>query len=115
LPNELGRLGARCTEVPVYRTVPAKEEADRLRQELEAGRVHAVTFTSSSTARNFASLFSGEERRELLSGVVFASIGPITAETAAQYGFETRVMPSEYTIPALAQAIIDYFGKERSA
>jgi uroporphyrinogen III methyltransferase/synthase len=114
LVGELERAGARVTEVPVYRTRPAKEETDRLRRELEAGRIHAVTFTSSSTARNFAALFSREERRKLLSGVIFASIGPVTAETAAQHGFETRVMPSEYTIPALAQAIIDYFTQERS-
>ena len=115
LVSELERVGARVTEVPVYRTRPVKEEADRLRRELEARRVHMVTFTSSSTARNFANLFSQEERGGLLSGVIFASIGPITAETAAQYGFETRVMPAEYTIPSLARAIIDYFRKERSA
>jgi len=114
LPNELGRLGARCTDVPAYRTVPVKEEADRLRRELEAGRIHAVTFTSSSTARNFASLFSGDERLALLRGVLVASIGPVTAATAAQYGLETRIMPTEYTIPALAQAIVDYFSRERS-
>jgi uroporphyrinogen III methyltransferase/synthase len=114
LVSELERTGARVAEVPVYRTRPAKEEADHLRRELEARRVHVVTFTSSSTARNFAALFSNEERQELLSGVIFASIGPVTAQTAAEYGFESRVMPSEYTIPGLAQAIIDYFTRERS-
>ena len=73
-----------------------------------------MTFTSSSTARNFASLFSGDERLALLRGVLVASIGPVTAATAAQYGLETRIMPTEYTIPALAQAIVDYFSRERS-
>jgi uroporphyrinogen-III synthase len=37
-----------------------------------------------------------------------ASIGPITAATAAEYGLTTRIMPGEYTIPALARAIEDY-------
>jgi uroporphyrinogen III methyltransferase/synthase len=40
-----------------------------------------------------------------------ASIGPITAATAAEYGLSTDVMPSEYTIPALARALVDYFAR----
>src|SRR5262249_24734621 len=38
-------------------------------------------------------------------------IGPITAATAAEYGLSTEVMPSEYTIPALARALTDYFAR----
>jgi hypothetical protein len=41
--------------------------------------------------------------------VVVAAIGPITAGTAAEYGLATHVMPAEYTIPALARAIINHF------
>lgn len=114
LVKEMERLGALVTVAPAYRVVAAKEGADRLRRELEAGRVHVVTFTSSSTARNFADLFSAEERRELFRGVLIASIGPVTAATAARCGFETQVTPSAYTVPALTQAIIDHFGEERS-
>ncbi len=108
-------LGAHVTEVPAYRTRPVRDGADRLRQALQSGGIDAITFTSSSTVRNFASLFSPDERDELLTGVVIASIGPITARTGAEYGLATRVMPKEYTIPALARALIDYFRKERSA
>jgi uroporphyrinogen III methyltransferase/synthase len=70
-----------------------------------------VTFTSSSTARNFARLFSDAERRAWFAGVTVASIGPVTAATAAEYGLVTAVMPSEYTIPALARAIAEHFGR----
>ena len=73
--------------------------------------VDAVTFTSSSTARNFAEQFSEEERRAWRGRVTVASIGPITAATAAEYGLPTDVMPSEYTIPALARALADYFAR----
>jgi uroporphyrinogen III methyltransferase/synthase len=114
LVKEMERLGVLVTDAPTYRAVASKEGADRLRRELEAGRVHVVTFTSSSTAKNFADLFSAEERGELFRGVVVASIGPITAATAARHGFETDVMPSAYTIPALAQAIVEHFERERS-
>jgi uroporphyrinogen III methyltransferase/synthase len=43
--------------------------------------------------------------RRLLSGVVLAAIGPITAATLAEHGLAAAVVPREYTVPALAAAI----------
>jgi len=116
LATELARLGAQVSEVPVYRTRPVTEAAAGLRAALERGEVDVVTFTSSSTAQSFAALFTDEERARLLAGVTIASIGPITAATAASVGLATRVMPDEYTIPALARAIVAHFASraERS-
>lgn len=108
---ELKRLGAAVTDVAAYATRRADGGAGRLRDALAAGTIDAVTFTSSSTARNFAELFSEEERRAWQGRVKVASIGPITAATAAEYGLPTDVMPREYTIPALARAIADYFSR----
>lgn len=114
LVTGLSELGARPTEVPAYRTRAVRDGASQLKTALRSGGIDAVTFTSSSTLRNFAELFSPGEREELLRGVVIASIGPVTARTGAEYGLTTRVMPREYTIPALARALIDYFMEERS-
>ncbi|HEU4370870.1 MAG TPA: uroporphyrinogen-III synthase [Methylomirabilota bacterium] len=111
LVTELRRLGAHVTEVPAYATRRADAGTARLREALAAGAIDAVTFTSSSTARNFAELFSEDERRAWLSRVTVASIGPITAATAAEYGLTTGVMPGEYTIPALARALADHFAR----
>jgi uroporphyrinogen III methyltransferase / synthase len=108
---ELRRLGADVTEVPAYTTRRADAGTARLREALAAGAIDAVTFTSSSTARNFAELFTDAERRDWLSRVTVASIGPITAATAAEYGLATDVMPGEYTIPALARALTDHFAR----
>ncbi len=115
LVTELQRLGARVTEVPAYRTLPVSEGAAALRRALKAGEVDVVTFTSSSTARNFAAMFSEAERQALLRKVVVASIGPITAATAGEFGLDTRVMPQEYTIPALVRAIIEYYERKKGA
>ncbi|HEU5323827.1 MAG TPA: uroporphyrinogen-III synthase, partial [Methylomirabilota bacterium] len=109
LVSELRRLGAAVDEVVAYTTRRVDAGAARLREALAAGAVDAVTFTSSSTARNFAELFTAEERSAWRGRVAVASIGPITAATAAEYGLPTDVMPREYTIPALARAIADYF------
>jgi uroporphyrinogen III methyltransferase/synthase len=111
LVTELRRLGAHVTEVPAYATRRGDAGAARLREALAAGSIDAVTFTSSSTARNFAELFTEDERRAWLSRVTVASIGPITAATAAEYGMTTAVMPGEYTIPALARALADHFAR----
>jgi len=108
---ELRRLGALVTEVPAYQTRRIEDGVVRLREAFASGTVDAVTFTSSSTARNFAEQFSDEERSTWRGRVAVASIGPITAATAAEYGLSTDVMPSEYTIPALARAIADYFAR----
>jgi uroporphyrinogen III methyltransferase/synthase len=67
-----------------------------------------VTFTSSSTVKHFLDL-AGEQAAELLRGVVVASIGPITAETASRHGIVSQIVPEKYTIPALADALIRYF------
>jgi uroporphyrinogen III methyltransferase/synthase len=108
---ELKRLGAIVAEVPAYQTRRVDDGVGRLREAFAARAIDAVTFTSSSTVRNFAELFSDGERRSWRGRVTVASIGPITAATAAEYGLATNVMPSEYTIPALARAIADYFAR----
>jgi uroporphyrinogen III methyltransferase/synthase len=71
--------------------------------------VDAITFTSASTVRNFVKLLGEEPAADLLRTTVVASIGPVTAEAAQQFGIETTVMPASYTIPALVQALVDYF------
>ena len=108
---ELRRLGVTVTEVPAYQTRRIEDGVVRLREALASGSVDAVTFTSSSTARNFAEQFSDNERSAWRGRIAVASIGPITAATAAEYGLSTDVMPSEYTIPALARALADYFSR----
>lgn len=115
LVRELEAAGARVDEVPAYRTRPAGEDAAELRWALAEGRVDVVTFTSSSTVRHFAALFAREELERLLSGVTVACIGPVTRDTAREVGLETRIVPREYTIPALARAIADHFAGETAS
>lgn len=108
LPEELTRLGAQVDVVPAYRTIRSGPEAEPVRAMLRDGNIHAVTFTSSSTVTHFLELV-GEEARDLLRRVVVASIGPITAETAARHGIPSDIVPEKYTIPALAEALVRHF------
>ena len=111
LPRALESAGARVDVVPAYRTV-RPETTDRARVEalLLGGGVDCVTFTSSSTVHNFAQLFDTRDLSRLLAGVRVACIGGITAQTAAEYGLKCDIQPSEFTTPALARAVADFFG-----
>ncbi|RMF23029.1 MAG: HemD protein, partial [Deltaproteobacteria bacterium] len=110
LPDELRKRGAEVDVVPVYETI-VPEGASTLSALEDAD---LVTFTSSSTVSNFLRA-GGAEARALLERVAIAAIGPITAETIRQEGFEVAVMPREYTIAALTGAIADYFANRKRA
>jgi len=110
LPQALRELGAEVTEIALYTTQLEKpENLEEVRKELAAGRIDVVTFTSSSTVENFISLIGKEEALCLAGKTVFASIGPVTSETASRYGLKVDIMPEDYTIEALAEAICSYF------
>src|SRR5262249_694513 len=105
LVTGLRALAVDVVEVAPYATRPGEGKRGGLSEALTEGGVDALTFTSSSTARNFAEMFSEAERRAWRGRIAIAAIGPITAATAAEYGLATDIMPAEYTIPALARAI----------
>ena len=110
LPHALEEAGARADVIAAYRTIaPHSSELGRVRALLAGGAVDCITFTSSSTVRNFAQLFDTTDLGELLAGVAIACIGDITAATAAEYGLHTDIQPSEFTTLALASAIASYY------
>lgn len=109
LPRELEARGVSVAVAPAYRTALAKEGGDQVVAALEAGRLDAVTFTSSSTVRGFMSLVSPHDAGRLLARVAVAAIGPVTAATVAEHGLRSHIVPQEYTIPALVEAIVAHF------
>jgi uroporphyrinogen III methyltransferase/synthase len=108
LPEALREAGAQVDEVEAYQTVKPAQGKKSIEAILEKG-VDVVVFTSSSTVRNFMALLTD---KAALNGVTVAVIGPITAETARSYGLEPTIMPAQYTIPSLVQAIVEYFQRE---
>lgn len=116
IADELRKRGAEVTEVVAYRTVavePEREgEPDVYRMLLEH-RIDVVTFTSASAVRGFVGLLGAEPAADLLRATAVASIGPVTAEAAAQYHIESAIVPSSHTIPALVDAIVEYFDKQK--
>ena len=102
LADGLSAMGARVEEVAAYRTVqgtPAPAAFDAL-----CAGVDVLTFTSSSTVRNFTALTSGLDYGDPL----IVCIGPITAATAHELGLRVDVVAEEYTIDGLMEAILSY-------
>ena len=115
LPEGLRKMGAQVDVVETYRTVKPKGGSKRLKELLMKGKVDAITFTSSSTVNHFAELLKKEDLQNLLSGIAIACIGPITARTAKNWKMRVQIQPKEYTIPALTQAIVQYFLRKAHA
>jgi uroporphyrinogen III methyltransferase/synthase len=115
LPQELTRMGAVVDEVAVYQTVQTSGDQRQLIEDLKNDAIDMVTFTSSSTVKNFKSLLP-EGAVDLLDGVAIACIGPITAETAKSLGLNSTLVAEKFTIEGLCSAITAYYsGREQTS
>ncbi len=113
LPDELAGRGAEVVVAVAYRTVAPKVDPVYVRRLFTAEGVSAVTFTSSSTVKNFVEIV-GEGARGYLKGVCVACIGPVTADTCKEMGIDVCLVPKDYTVDALMLAITEYFGRRNS-
>ncbi len=113
LPDALRKMGAVVTVATVYRTVQPVSDGERLATELVEGQIDLLTFTSSSTVKNFVQLVGESTIRKLPSSVTVASIGPITTETARAAGLKVSIEPPDFHIPSFLKAIEAHFAKGR--
>ncbi len=99
-PEALRKMGAEVDIVEAYRTV-VPETTER-----EFPGADWITFTSSSTVKNFLALAG----RGALEGVKIASIGPITTETLLMHGFPPTVEAEPHTTEGVVDAILAHHG-----
>ena len=92
-------------DVAVYETrLPAALPNDVIAS-VDAGQVDWITFTSSSTARNFVDLL-GADRRARLNDISIASIGPITTSTLNELGLKPTVQATSFDVNGLVAALV---------
>jgi len=112
LPEELRQAGADVVDVAAYRTELAEGDKDTgpdIYKMLLEQEIDVVTFTSASTVRNFVKILGADPAVDLLRTTAVASIGPVTADAAAELNIQTTIMPTTYTVPALVEAIVSHF------
>jgi uroporphyrinogen-III synthase len=110
LPSGLRAAGAEVTVADAYRNELPAGSVAKLNEifNTEALIPHAITFTSSSTARNAHALL-------LAAGVivppetVLASIGPVTSATMRELGFVPTTEAREATVSSLVEALENHF------
>jgi uroporphyrinogen III methyltransferase/synthase len=91
-------------DVAVYETRAARSLPPALMEALDVGTVTWITFTSSSTVKNFIELLGADYERRL-AGVKTASIGPITSATLEELGLKPTVQARTFDIDGLVTAI----------
>ncbi|MGD8188779.1 uroporphyrinogen-III C-methyltransferase [Brevibacillus ginsengisoli] len=106
LPKELSNLGLEVTEVDTYDTVIDAGNVEETIELLQDKAIQIITFTSSSTVKNFVQAMQGQNLSQLLDGVQIACIGPITADTARSLGLNVDLVANDSTIQGLVDCII---------
>ena len=98
LPDALRERGAEVDVVSLYETVretPAQAEIEA------ALAADYLTFTSSSTVRNFLEVTDGR----VPEGARIASIGPVTSDTAREAGLTVDIEASQHDPEGLVRAL----------
>lgn len=109
IPESLRKMGATVDLVTAYQNVRPFENIDRVKGLLAEGKIAVLTFTSSSTVRNFFDLFQSADLKTILKNTKIASIGPITSQTIREAGYPVDIEPEEHTVKALTESIVEYY------
>ena len=97
----LARRGFEVVEQAIYRTEAFSSRGGALTG-LEGA--DAILFASPSAVEGFASRLGGKDA-SMMKRKLAACIGPVTAKSALEHGFERIVTPKAHTFEALLQEV----------
>ena len=112
LPQTLREWGATVNVVVAYRTSLPNVDIEPVAELLRLRKVDVITFTSSSTVKNFVRLFGGKNLSDIAGTSEIACIGPITARTVEEAGGRPVIVAKEFTTAGLTRAIIAHFHRK---
>ncbi|MFU0824642.1 uroporphyrinogen-III C-methyltransferase [Clostridium sp.] len=106
-PYLVEKLSEICdvVECKTYRTVKGEGNKEEILELLNEDKIDYVTFTSSSTVKNFVEII-GKENLDKLKNTKIISIGPITSNTIKDFGLNVYKEAEEYTIDGIIKALI---------
>ena len=106
LPDGLRARGCEVDTVTAYRNVAPDIDAAALRRQLAASELHALTFTSPSTVRNFSAMLD-DEAKAGAERCVIAAIGRVTADALQCEGLPPDVVPEKPGVESLVAALAE--------
>ena len=95
---------AKVDDVPIYVTKKSESLPEHLLEAIADGSVDWITFTSSSTAKNFFEMLPASHE-EMMAKVKIASIGPITSQTLRELKHEPDIEAKVFDIGGIVAAI----------
>ena len=112
LAEALRSAGAEVTDVVAYRTLPAEPDPDRdpdIYRMLLDREIDVVTFTSAASVRNFAHTFGRSRPPTCSDRPKWPCAARSPPRPPRAWTFPVSIMPAEYTVGALVQAIADHY------
>src|SRR5262245_17610333 len=120
LVEGLAALGATVLEIPLYEWALPEDEAalERLVDDVIAGRVDVLAFTSSPQVVNVFAIADGlgwrpELRAALWATVPVATIGPVREAALRERGVVPRIQADKGTMGAVVHAIAEHVSREQ--
>jgi uroporphyrinogen-III synthase len=116
LVDFLASAGAIVSTVAPYVYADAADEqaVRNLVNELSAGKVDAIAFTSSAQIERLIAVVTEEGARAALGNTLVAAIGPVVADTLRRHGIDARLMPEEsFFLKPLTSALEEVLGEGR--
>lgn len=112
IPEGILKSGGEIDIIPVYKNVMPRVKDEDVQKLLDSG-ADIITFSSSSTIKNFLKIVGEKKGMKFLDNLVVACIGPTTAATAKEYKIRVNIVAREHTINGLIEALEDYYNKTK--
>lgn len=114
LVEGLAALGATVVAPVAYRTGIAEPDGPAA-EAIRADPPDVCTFASPSAFRNFLELMGEDAGRAVLARSRVAVIGEVTARAVGKRNLQVDILPEEFTIPGLLDAIERHFRETEGA
>ena len=115
LPKKLKKLGAKVTTASIYKVkIPPKKIIRENITELKSSKPDLYIFTSPSTFKNFLEILKIQEPPKYFDGKDMAVIGNTTKEEIEKYNIDVKIVPKEYTMDGLIDAVKNYYTNNRT-
>jgi len=114
IADGLRAAGAEVDSIPFYTNCRPEIDVEALRQQLIAGELFALTFTSPSTVDHFKACLD-EESRAAAGRCMIAAIGRTTAKRLEEVGLPAAVVPEHPDVAAMVAGLVEAAGLSHEA
>lgn len=106
IPDALTKIGLQVYIAAAYKNIPCDSIESATLEEIKNQTPDYITFTSSSTVRNFLMLAEGASIASIVKKIKTVSIGPITSRAIKELGFKEPLEAKKSTLSNLVETIV---------